>query len=238
VTVAEEGSNAPSSYKTFTVAVSNVAPTLSNLTLNGNTGTACATNNVTLAFSFDDPAKANDTYTGTIDWGDGSSTNFGSSFSINESHNYNPGTYTIKVNVKDEDGGQATPKEAQVSRQYQVTKLLDPVNPDGTSVFNAKSTIPLKVNITDCANKPVQGLKPSISFKNENSQTPTTAPNEAVSTQPNDTNYVMRDAGNGQYIYNLAASSMPDKDATYSATIKATTTSTGVVTQKWGLRSK
>ncbi len=226
---------------TTSVTIDNVAPTLGNLSLDGNTGTACATNNVKLAFSFDDPAKANDTYTGTIDWGDGSTTNFGSSFSVNESHDYKPGTYTIKVNVKDEDGGQAAEKQVQVSRQYQVTKLLDPVNAntDGKtpSVFKYGSTIPLKVKITDCNNNPVSGLAPKISIKQYNLATPSAGVNETILNTSTHSDYVMRDAGSGQYIYNLASKSLSDGDAQYTATV--TDASFGSMqSQVWGLRTK
>jgi hypothetical protein len=91
----------------------------------------------------------------------------------------------------------------------------------------------------------VNGLVPKISFTKVNPSTPAIGVNEALSTQPNDTDFLMRDAGNGQYIYNLNTKTLADGDATYNATItdsKATQTAPATygpkVTQNFGLRSK
>jgi hypothetical protein len=51
----------------------------------------------------------------------------------------------------------------------------------------------------------------------------------------------MRDAGNGQYIYNLSTKSLPDPDATYNATItdsKTPATYGPKTSQNFGLRTK
>ena len=134
-----------------------------------------------------------------------------------------------------------------MSLLYKVSELQDPVNRTGMtmSVFKYGSTVPLKVLITDCNNQPVNGLVPKISFTKVNPATPAIGVNEGLSTQPNDTNFLMRDAGNGQYIYNLSTKSLADGDATYNATItdsKATQTAPATygpkVSQNFGLRSK
>ena len=109
------------------------------------------------------------------------------------------------------------------------------------SVFKSGSTIPLKVIITDCNNQPVNGLVPKISFTRVTPNTPAIGINEGLSTQPNDTNFLMRDAGSGQYIYNLSTKSLVDPDATYNATItdsKTPATYGPKVSQNFGLRSK
>ncbi|MBA2535130.1 MAG: hypothetical protein H0V21_08965, partial [Rubrobacter sp.] len=169
-----------------------------------------------------------------------------------QQHSYSAGTYNITVNASDSDGGNAAPKTTagssqQVSLLYNVSELQDPVNRTGMtmSVFKYGSTIPLKVLITDCNNQPVNGLVPRISFTKVNPATPAIGVNEGLSTQPNDTNFLMRDAGNGQYIYNLNTKTLPDQDATYSANItdsKATQTAPATygpkVSQNFGLRSK
>jgi hypothetical protein len=82
---------------TTTVAATNVAPTISALTASGASGPACASGrSVTLGFSFEDPAGAADSYAGTIDWGDGSTTAFGATSPVTEAHSYaRAGQFTI-----------------------------------------------------------------------------------------------------------------------------------------------
>lgn len=230
---------------TANLTVNNVAPALTDLSLTGNKDIACqsSANTVGLSFAFDDPAKANDTYTGTIDWGDGSpAASFGGSFNVNESHDYKPGAYTITVNVQDEDGGKAAQKEGQVTRQYQVSKLLAPVNADGSSVFKHGSTIPLKVKITDCGNNPVSGLAPSVRFTKTSTTTPQVDANEGTSTSSANDDFVMRWSSDSQtYIYNLGTKSLVDGDATYAAIVQDGTTAKAfgpTTSQNFGLRTK
>jgi hypothetical protein len=234
------------------VQVTNVAPSIGPLNFNGtNSGTACiGGNNVSLSFSITDPGSA-DSISGAISWGDGQATPF-TGRSVSASHTYvAAGSYTVNVVANDGDGGTdntATDNTGgSVSLLYNVSNLLEPVNPAGTtmSVFKHGSTVPLKVRITDCNNQPVNGLVPRISFTKVNPSTPAIGVNEGLSTQPNDTNFLMRDTGNGYYIYNLNTKSLADGDATYKATItdsKATQTAPAAygpkVTQNFGLRSK
>jgi large repetitive protein len=240
---------ADSNIDTKSVAVANVNPTIGPLTVTGNSGTACigSTNVVKLSFSITDPGV--DTQSGTINWGDGTTTTFNGSSVTDAQHSYSAGTYNITVTASDSDGANATPKSTtaanQVSLLYKVSKFTDPVNLDGTSVFKSGSTIPLKVLITDCNNQPVSGLVPRISFTKIDPSTPALGVNEGLSTQPNDTNFLMRDAGNGQYIYNLSSKSLPDQDAKYNATItdsKATQTAPAtygpMTSQTFGIRTK
>ena len=243
---------ADSNIATKSVTVANVIPTIGPLTVTGNSGTACigSTNVVTLSFSITDPG-VDTPHSGTINWGDGTTTTFSGS-SVTQQHSYSAGTYNITVNASDSDGGNAaqattTGTQPSVSLLYNVSQLQDPVNPTGMtmSVFKYGSTVPMRVLITDCNNQPVNGLVPSISFSKVSAATPAIGINEVLSTQPNDNNLLMRDAGNGQYIYNLNTKSLPDGDATYNATIrdsKATQTAPATygpkVTQNFGLRSK
>ena len=198
-----------------------------------------------MSFSITDPGA--DTHSGTINWGDGTHYHVHRLLCHHAQHSYSAGTYNITVNASDGDGGNAAPKTTtsgqQVSLLYNVSEFQDPVNRTGQtmSVFKHGSTIPLKVIITDCNNQPVNGLVPKISFTKVNPSTPAIGVNEGVSTQPNDTNFLMRDAGNGQYIYNLNTKSLADGDATYNATItdsKAPATYGPKVSQNFGLRSK
>jgi hypothetical protein len=225
------------------VTINNVAPTIGPLSTTGNTGAACLSGNaVNLQFSFSDPAGSNDTYTGSINWGDSSSTAFGSSFNVNESHSYGPGTYTIKVNVHDEDGGVATEKQATVSRLYNMSAILPPINSDGSSIFKYGSTIPVKVRITDCLANPVSGLAPTVGTSLANSSTPPPPINEDVySTSAADTGNIMRyDSTAGQYIYNFNTKSaaISDPNATYWMTVRESHSSPGQVASQFGVKQK
>jgi VCBS repeat-containing protein len=250
VTVKVTDGNGGSATDSTSVVVNNVNPTIGALTTTGS-GTAClGSNNVaTLSFSITDPGTS-DTHSGTINWGDGTTTTFTGS-SVTQQHSYSAGTYNITVTASDNDGGTAVPKTTtaaqQVSLRYNVSELQDPVNRTGMtmSVFKHGSTVPLRVLITDCNGQPVNGLVPKISFTKVNPATPVVGVNEALSTQPNDTNFLMRDAGNGQYVYNLNTKTLVDGDATYNATItdsQATQTASATygpkTSQNFGLRSK
>ena len=210
-----DGKN-PAVAKSTQVTVSNVAPTLSNLQLTGNSGTACLTGNeVGISYDVSDPGQ--DDFTRYHDWGD---VNTDDAFK----HTYAAGKYTIAVNGKDSDGASANELKSAnnaVSLRYNMSNgLLSPVNADGKSVFKYGSTIPMKVTITDCENAPVNSLKPSIKFQKMN-DTPVQSINESVSTSAANTNNLMR-YSDGQYIYNLNTKDtydVPDPQATYRAVI-------------------
>jgi PKD domain len=228
VTVAEAGGS-PSHSDTFQAGVANANPVVGALSVTSPTnGVACLTggNEVKLGFSFTDAGSA-DTHGYSIAWGDNSPNtvvNSATSPVANVGHTYNSGLgpYTITVTVTDDDGGSGSANNSAnpVSFHYNIgTTLLSPVNADNSSIFKLGSTIPLKVNITDCSGAGVSGLSPDIRMIKTSSSAPLTGVDEGISTQPNDTNWVMRGDGNGQYIYNLASKSLPDSTATYKAVI-------------------
>ena len=75
----------------ITVAIANVKPTVENFGITRIGGVACASNVVTVSFAVDDPAdQAHDPITGTINWGDGSSTSI-SGRTVTETHTYSAG---------------------------------------------------------------------------------------------------------------------------------------------------
>jgi hypothetical protein len=232
------------------VTVSNVAPTISSpLSLSGATGTACVGGtSVGLAFSVSDPAGANDTVSGSIDWGDTQTAAFGPSpgsvtgTSVSTSHPYSAGNYTIRVNAGDEDGGNATQRTGAVSLEYATGAILPPFNPDGSSIFKYGSTIPVKVQVTDCNATPVGGLSPSVVVRLIDSSTPPNEINETSvsSTSAADTGTQMRwDPTSQQYIYNLASKSLSDGTARYRIYVGSSTSDlVSQVSQTFGLRLK
>lgn len=221
----------------FTYAAGNVAPVLSELAVTGSTGTACLTGNtVGLKFSVTDPG-ADDTMTGTINWGNGNTTEF-TGRTVDTSHSYAPGTYTITVNVSDDDKGAAVAETASVSRNFAISGIQAPFNADGNSVFKHGSVAPVKVRITDCAGAPVPGLAPKISVIKISGTTPVTSINEPIDTvsAADSTGTLRYDSTTGQYIYNLATKSLTDGDAKYTVTV--TEPGSGSASQKFGVRTK
>jgi hypothetical protein len=225
------------------VAVANVPPTLSALTLTGANATACSGgNSVGLSFTFSDPAGTNDTYTGSIDWGDGSAnSSFGSS-PVSASHDYGAGAYTIKVDVHDEDGGNATQKTGSVSLLYNVSGILPPFNANGTSNFKLGSTTPVKIKVLDCDGVSVSDLSPDVSLKKYDPN-PDGDVNEVVSSSAADTGNQMRyDPSGQQYIFNLSTklsgfgigSPLTPSPGSYEVTAKDA--SFGSASQKFDLR--
>lgn len=240
VTVEADDGDGGVATSTFSYAAGNVTPVLSALTVTGATGTACTTGNtVGVRFSVTDPGSA-DTMTGTIHWGDGQTSEF-TDRSVDMTHVYAAGSYTITVNVSDDEGAAATAQTSSVTRNYALSSIQAPFNADGTSVFKYGSVAPVKVRITDCADAPVAGLAPPIKVALASSTAPSTAINEtADSVSAADTTGVLRyDAASGNYVYNLATKSLSDGDAKYKVTV-ATSSAAGSAStfQNFGLRTK
>lgn len=250
VTVTASDGEHTSAVDAFSWSAANVAPTLSTLTLGGATGTGCVGgNNVTLDFGFSDPGSS-DTWTVDLNWGDGTAhTPLAASTGTQPeaSHNYAAGTYTISVEVKDDDGGTDS-DTGSVSRAYDMTGILSPFNADGSSVWKYGSTAPVKVKVTDCDGNSVPGLSLQVGTRMVSAGVPGDAIGEATSTSAADTGTVMRyDAVAGQYIYNFATKSLSDGTASYYMIVKNASvlgeTSTGADAvgqsyQKFGLKLK
>jgi hypothetical protein len=205
---------------TFTYTATNVAPAIVDLALTGATGTACLNGSyVGVSFTVGDPAGS-DTITGTVNWGDGQSQSF-SGRAVNMTHVYAAGNYVITVNAKDDDGGQAVPRTASVARTFQMSAIQAPFNTDGSSIFKAGSTVPVKVRITDCLQLSVPNLAPTIRVALAASTTPSGSINETPeSTSSADTTgYLRYDSAGAQYIYNMATKSLPDPNAGYKLTV-------------------
>ncbi len=205
-----------SAESSATVNVVNVAPTV-NATFASNS-LVCGANNATLNVSFTDPGLA-DTHTAAINWGDGATQNVSpatSPFSLQ--HTYAAaGVYNATVNVTDDDGGVGA-SVAFAAVKFNTSGFLQPINPDGTSVFKYNSTIPVKIKFTDCNGASPANLAPTIKLTMISGSTPGLQINEPVSTSAADTTGVMR-FSSSQYMYNLATKPLPDSSATYLITV-------------------
>jgi hypothetical protein len=227
------------------VTVDNVKPAVTIDSLTGSGGVACiGGNQVTLGFSWTDPAASNDTYSYDVNWGDGSAHATGSSATSPVSgltHSYVAGgPYTIVVTVNDEDpGAGGTKSSTAFSFLYSASGVLQPVNDtqahNDPSVFKYGSTVPVKIRVTDCNGVTVSGLAPQIAVKKIAGSTPPSGIDETItSTSGADSGTTMR-YSDGIYIYNLATKSLADSSATYEIRI---TGLFNTVTATFGTRAK
>jgi hypothetical protein len=136
------------------------------------------------------------------------------------------------VTVTDQHGRSAS-ATADATVEYHSSGILQPVNADGSSVFKAGSTVPLKVRYTDCDGSVPADLAPEIRLTKLSGASPVGGTEEAASTSSADTGNQMR-LGDGQWIFNLATRSL-DPTATYRVTIAVPATEQ-VTTVVIGLR--
>jgi VCBS repeat-containing protein len=251
VKVCDNGSPVLCDDETITVTVNNVAPIVGTLTLTGASGQACiAGNSVSLSFGFTDAGINDNPWAVDVNWGDGNHTIYNAASQGAQAaltHSYGAGTFTISVKVTDKDGSNGTNASSTgaISHLYNMSGILAPFNPDGTSVWKYGSTLPVKVKITDCSGNPVSGLAPKIGTSLVSSTDPNLTIDETASTSGADTTGVMRyDPTAGQYIYNFASKNLSDPSATYYMTVKGTDASGNIVTSpamvqvKFGLKTK
>ena len=108
-----------------------------------------------------------------IDWGDGNTQTVSAATSpLVLSHTYAAaGSYTATIRVSDDDGGTGN-ATADVMVQFNTSGFLQPINPDGTSVFKYRSTIPVKISFTDCDGSVPNDLAPTIQLTMISGATP------------------------------------------------------------------
>ncbi len=118
VTVTVNDGKGGESSDSLTVTVNNAAPTVG--AISAPVAPVAVGTSITASASFTDPGTA-DTHTGTIEWGDGStSASTVSSGSVSGSHTYTAaGVYTLKLTVADDDG-------ASDSESFQYVVVYDP----------------------------------------------------------------------------------------------------------------
>jgi hypothetical protein len=80
---------------------------------------------------------------------------------------------------------------------------LEPVNPDGSSIFKWKRTIPFKFRLTSCAGAPVATNHPTIAVYFYNAGTVGTEVEHVGSAGNANRDNLYRYTGDGRYIYNL-----------------------------------
>jgi hypothetical protein len=213
-----------------TVSVTNVAPTVSASFAAG--AVSCGANNGTLNVSFTDPGP--DTFTASVDWGDGSAPQSLGSVSspFSASHTYaGAGSYEATVTVTDDDGGPGSASDS-VRVNYDVT-VLRPLGDPAKDVFKSSSTIPVKLSVANCDGSHPSALEIRIRAVKTSGAPPPQEINEPVSTSAADRAGFMRFA-DGHYLYNLSARALPDPSGTYR--IEMTLPNGQVATASFGLK--
>jgi len=183
-----------------TLDAENVAPSFnSGKPAFAATTVTCASNNVTLNFAYTDRGS-NDTQTASIDWGDGNTSNLTAAQTAtgSASHTYNSGgPYNATVNVTDDDNGSTgdTNSTNSLVVQYNLSGILQPINDtrngQAESLFKYGSTIPVKVEVTDCSLSHPSDLVLKVTWKQGTGQTPPGV-EEVVPTSQADLGNTMR----------------------------------------------
>jgi hypothetical protein len=142
--------------------------------------------------------------------------NVTSPFSV--SHTYaSAGTYTAKVKVTDNDGGVSNVVAANVTVTYNLSSILQPVNDtrngQSTSLFKSGSTVPVKVEITNCDGSRPSKLDVRVFFTKTSSNPPPVGTDEGVATNNPDGGNQMR-SSDPIYIFNFGTKYIDDSTAT------------------------
>jgi methionine-rich copper-binding protein CopC len=198
-----------------TITVTNVDPafTAANAATNPTKfgATASCAGGTTLLYGFTDPGA--DTWTIEIDW-DNDGTFEDSDLNVSKTGSYShtyltAGSHTAAVKVTDDDGGTDTVTRT-VWVAYNMSSILQPVNDTGhganPSVFKYGSTIPVKVEVTDCDGSHPSNLVLKLTTTVTSSTTPP-GESEVASTSAADSGNQMR-FSDPIYIFNLSSKSV------------------------------
>jgi hypothetical protein len=120
-------------------------------------------------------------------------------------HSYGVGAFTPVVTVVDKDGSSGSRSAVTgVAHLFATSGFLQPINIAGQrSSFKIGSTIPVKLQVTDCAGTAVPGQVLTVHLQRTDGSADVV--NEVVSSSGADTGSQMRyDSSGRQYIFNLS----------------------------------
>jgi len=116
---------------------------------------------------------------------------------------YPVGTTTVMVTASDCHGNSAD-ESFQVNVVYNFFGFLQPINSDGTSIFKAGRTIPVKFRLTAADGSIVSNAVATLAFMKVSDQVIGVFVEAEASGASNLDNYFRFDPTAGQYIYNLS----------------------------------
>ena len=207
-----------------TVNAVNDAPVIDEAgTKFANATVTCGASNAQLTVKFGDvdlADEAGDTHEVTVVWGDGSANTVVSDAESTEtlSHTYaSPGAYIATITVDDAAGASDSMTRGIVVNFNVVGDgFKQPVNNtrngQPTSIFRFGSTIPLKLEVTDCAGNHPSGLEIRVYWQKIYGGTPI-GESEAVATNQPDAGNLMRMA-DSHYMFNWNTKLATDSTST------------------------
>jgi hypothetical protein len=214
-----------------TITVTNVAP--SNVTASFGSALSCATAaNATLSWSFVDPGS--DIWDAQIDWNyngttfapDETKTNVAKADSTTHAYG-SAGTHLAAIRIIDNDGGTSNIQTATLVVNYNLSSILQPVNDtrngQPTSMFKYGSTVPVKVEITDCDGSHPSNLDVRVTYAKTSSNPPPVGADEAVATNAPDGGNQMR-FSDPIYIFNFGTKYINDSSSTVRLDVSIPTT--------------
>jgi hypothetical protein len=162
-----------------TVVVNNVDPTV--VASFAAASVSCGAGSASLNINISDPGVNDNPWAVTINWGDGSSnTTFNAATQGDQTaqtHTYaSAGVYNATVSVTDKDGGSGSDTANAVTVNYNLSGILQPINDtrngQPTSLFKYGSTIPVKVEVTNCDGSHPSNLVLKVTWKQGTGATP------------------------------------------------------------------
>jgi lysophospholipase L1-like esterase len=126
------------------------------------------------------------------------------------------GTHTHVVEVQDRAGNRAS-ASCQFTVAYDYSGIAQPVNPDGSSVFRAGSTVPLKFTLSDGQGTRQSTATPVLSVRRVSASIVGTEVEDVAEEAPSSGNRFAWSSTEGRYHYNLSTKGL--QSGTYHLTI-------------------
>ena len=217
VQVTDEGGL--STIASATVAISNVAPTITSLTPSPTTG--LTGQGVTFTGTATDPSGPDTA--GGFTWAFDTGSGFGAFGSNGFVVSYpSCGTYTVVAKARDKDGGVSDPFTSAPVQVYDGS-LLPPLTPGAFNLVQKGKVVPVKITVG--CNGFLSGLHPLISIRSGDYD-PSVDPGDPSYDVPDsssaaDTSGVMREVtGDELYVYNLGVPSNASVGALYTILVR------------------
>jgi hypothetical protein len=118
--------------------------------------------------------------------------------------NYAVGTTTVMITASDCHANTSEAKPFKVNVVYNFAGFLQPINSDGTSIFKAGRTIPVKMRLTAADGSIVSNAVATLGVAKVSNQVIGIFEEGEASGASNLDNYFRYDPTAGQYIYNLS----------------------------------
>jgi hypothetical protein len=131
------------------------------------------------------------------------------------------------IKILDDDSGVSSIQTATLVVNYNLGSILQPVNDtrngQPTSMFKFGSTVPVKVEVTDCDGSHPSNLDLRVTYAKTSSNPPPVGADEAVATNAPDGGNQMR-FSDPNYIFNFGTKYVNDSSSTVRIDVSIPTT--------------